>query len=61
MEHCETTLVLAIDGCCVVSEHMLMSMLSLPVEPLEMCAEVVDALASRSRVLKADDPEVPFV
>ena len=47
---------LAINGCCVVSEPMLILMLSLSVEPLEMlCAEAAVALAPLAGNLKPGD------
>ena len=56
VEHWETALEFAIDGCCVVSDHMLISILSMLVEPLEMlCAEVAVALAPLAGDLKAED------
>ena len=40
----------------MVSDHILIPILSFPVEPLEMtCAEAVDALAPQAWDLKAED------
>ena len=51
----ETTLGLAIDGCSVMSDRMLISILSLSVEPLEMlCAEAAAALAPQAGDLKVE-------
>ena len=55
-EPAKTALGLATEGCIVVSDRMLISILFLSLELLEMlCAEAVDALASWTRVLKPDD------
>ena len=44
------------EGYIVLSDCMLISILSMLVEPLEMlCAETVDALADRAGNLKAED------
>ena len=44
----ETVLGLVTEGCIVVSDHMLFSILTLSVEALEMlCAEAADALILR--------------
>ena len=52
----ETVLGLVTEGCIVVSDHMLISILSMLVEPLEMlCAEAADTLAPRARNLKSAD------
>ena len=55
-EECpETVLGLVTEGCIVVSDCMLISILSVSVEPLEMlCAEAADALASWAGDLKAE-------
>ena len=42
---------LVTEGCIVVSDRMLISILSMLVESLEMCPEAVDALAPRGREL----------
>ena len=43
-------------GCIVVSDHMLISTLSVSVEPMDMsCAEAVDALAPQAGDLKPED------
>ena len=56
VEHWETTLGLAIDGCCVVSDSMLISILSMSVAPLKMsCAEAGVGLAPQAGDLKAED------
>ena len=45
----ETTLGIAIDGCCVVSDHMLIPLLSMSVEPLQkLCAEAMVRLAPQA-------------
>ena len=50
-EHWDTTLGLAMDGCCVLSEHMLISILSVSVDPMEMSwGEAALALAPLCRV-----------
>ena len=48
---------LAINGCgCVVSDNMLISIVSVLVKPLQMsCAEAVDALAAQAGDLKVKD------
>ena len=56
----ETTLGLAIVGCCVLSDLMLISILSVLVEHLEICAEAADALASWARDLKPEDLPSPL-
>ena len=54
--HWETVLELVTEGCIVVSDSMLISILSMLVEPLEMlCAEAADALAPQVWDLKAED------
>ena len=51
VEHRETALGLVIEVCIVVSDHMLISILSVLVEPLEMlCAEATNALACDVRL-----------
>ena len=61
VEHWETTPGLVIEGCCVVPDCMLISILPVSVEPLEMtCPEVVVALAPQARDLKAEDLLSPF-
>ena len=48
-EYDETVLELVTEGCIVVSDHMLISILSMSVEALEMWrAKAVDALAPRA-------------
>ena len=48
--------------CCVVSDHMLISIPSVSVEPLEMsCAEAAFALVPRARDLKPEDLLSPFL
>ena len=55
-ERPETMLGLATEGCIVVSDRMLISILSMLVEALEMsCAAAVDALAPQAGDLKPDD------
>ena len=52
----ETALGLETEGCIVVSDCMLISILSVSVKVLEMlCVEAVDALAPQARDLKAED------
>ena len=47
---------LVTEACILVSDHMLISILSVLVEPFEMsCAEAVDALAPRAGDTKAED------
>ena len=56
IERWETTLGLAIEGCSVVSDCMLIFILSVLVEPLEMlCVEAADALVPWAGDLKAED------
>ena len=56
VERWETMLGLAIDGCCVVSYHMLISILSMSVKPLKILyTEAAVALAPHARDLKAED------
>ena len=56
VERWQTTLELADDGCCLVSDRTLISILSMSVEPLEMlCSEAVVALAPRAGDLKAEN------
>ena len=53
VECSETALRLVTEGCIVVSDHMLISILSMSLEPLEMlCAEAADALAPWAGNLK---------
>ena len=53
----ETTLEFVTEGCIVVSDRILISILSMSVEPLEMsCAELVDALAPQMRDLQPESP-----
>ena len=54
----ESTLGLAFD---VVSDYMLISLLSLSVEPLEMCADALVALALLGGDLKPKDLPSPFL
>ena len=57
-EHWEAAPGLVTEGCIVVSDHMLImiSILSVQVEPLEMlCAEAVYALSPWARDLKAEE------
>ena len=52
----ETGLGLVTEGCIVVSDRMLIPILSMSIEPLEMsCAEAADALAPSVGDLKAKD------
>ena len=51
----ETALGLVTEDCIVVSDHMLISILSVLVEPMEMGAEAGHALAPRAGNLKAED------
>ena len=62
VERWENTLGLSIDGCCVVSDCKLISILSSSVEPLEMSlAETVVALGPWEGDLKADNLMSPFL
>ena len=55
-EHLETALGLVIEGRIMLSDHRLISILSLSVEALEMlCAAAVDALAPWADDLKPKD------
>ena len=59
--HWKTTVGLAIDGCCVVSDHMLISILSVSVEGLEiLCSVAVVTLTPLVVDLKAEDFYVCF-
>ena len=52
----QTALGLVTEGCIVVSDCMLISILSILVEPLEMlCAEAAHALAPHAGDLKPED------
>ena len=56
VEHWETTPGLAIDGCCMVSDHMLISILFISVEGLEMlCSVAAVALTPLVVDLKAEE------
>ena len=62
VERRETTLGFAINSCCVVSDRMLTSILSVSVEFLEMfCAEATVALAPPARDLEPEDLRSPFI
>ena len=55
-EGLETALGLVTEGCIVMSDLMLISIISVLFEPLEMtCAEATNALASWAGNLKAED------
>ena len=55
-KHPETVLELVTEGCIVVFDRLLISKLSVSVEPLEVsCVEAADALAPRARDLNSED------
>ena len=61
VERWETALGLVTEGCIVVSDHMLISILSMSVEPPEMsCAEATDALTPWARDLNSEDLPSPL-
>ena len=52
---------LVTEDCNVVSDHMLVSILSVSVEALEMlCADVADALPPQAGDMKPDNPLSPL-
>ena len=57
----DTSLGLTMDGWCVVSEHMLVSILSVSVDPREMWNDSALSLAPLHRDMKPEDLLSPFL